>query len=86
MPAVIADLLPVRLVWQQGHGGVARMHGVQVRLTAPPDIGCGPLLALDYVPGELATVQTKFEAERDMHPHEKAAAARLLQELTGGAK
>lgn len=83
---MIADLLPVRLVWQHGHGGVARRNGVQVKLSAPPDIGSGPLLALDYVPGELATVQTKFEAERDMTAQEQRAAARLLHELTGGAK
>lgn len=79
---MIADLLPTRLHWEPGHGGMARMGGVEVRLDCPPDLGAGPVLALDYVPGELATVQYRAEAERDMRPDERDAALAQLRRLT----
>lgn len=79
---MIADLLPTRLVWQPGRGGVARMGGVEVPLAAAPDLGAGPVLALDFAPGQLATVQHQLEGERDMRPEERAAARRLLEQLT----
>ena len=77
---MIADLLPTRLYWV-GLRGVARLNGREVRLTAPPDIGV-PLDAMDFAPGQLATVQHPVEGERDMRPEERAAARRLLEQLT----
>lgn len=79
---MIADLLPTRLVWEAGRGGIARRNGTAVRLSAPPDLGAGPVLAADYVPGQLATVQYRAEGERDMRPAEREAADALLRQLT----
>ena len=77
---MIADLLPTRLYWV-GLRGVERLNGREVRLSAPPDIGV-PLEAMDYAPGEVATVMPRREGWRDMTPAEIAAARRLLEQLT----
>ena len=83
---MIAGLLPTRLLWEAGRGGVTRLCGVEVRLEAAPDLGSVPVVAIDYAPGAFATVQPFAEAERDMETHERAAADALLRELTKGAR
>lgn len=81
---MIADLLPVRLVWN-GLQGVARLSGREVRLTEPPDIGV-EFEALDYAPGEVAMVMPRRDRWRDMTPTEIESARLRLEQLTAEVK
>lgn len=84
--AVIADLLPTRLYFVAIRGGVARKDGVEVRLTAAPDLGDGPVDRIDYAPGEIAAVMYPRGPWRDMFDYEVVAAVALLDALTKGAR
>ena len=82
----MSDLLySTRLRWD-GRRGVAKLRGCAVALPAPPDLGGGPVHAVDYVPEvRLAEIAPRAcDGRRDMTPDEIAAADRLLARLTGG--
>lgn len=83
---MIADLLPTRLHFAALRGGVARMAGVEVRLTEAPDLGAGPVDRCDYVPGEIAAVMYPRQGWRDMTAEEIDAAKALLERLTKEAR
>lgn len=83
---MIADLLPTRLYFVAMRGGVARMGGVEVRLTEAPDLGNGPVDRVDYAPGEIAAVMYPRNGWRDLSPDEIAAAQALLERLTKEAR
>lgn len=80
---MIADLLPTRLWWEGGRG-VARLHGREVVLTAPPQVPGLDVVAIDWAPGEASIVMPRNEGWRDLHPHEVAAVRALLEHLTKG--
>ena len=70
-----------RLVWEPGRGGAATRRGRTVPLAAPPDLGGGPVYAVDYCPFVIATVSRHVsEPPADMRPDEIAAALELLRE------
>lgn len=69
------------MAWNLAGVALGVAGGREVRLSAPPDIGV-PLEAMDYAPGEVATVMPRREGWRDMTPAEIAAARRLLEQLT----
>lgn len=73
-----------RLRYSQGQcSGVAKLHGVCVRLTAPPALPCCPGLAeIDYVPElHLGRIREQCSGWRDMEAHECREADALLREL-----
>ena len=74
-----------RLRWDSRHG-VAKLHGRVVALYQAPDLGGGPVHAVDYVPEvHLAEIQPRAcDCRRDMLPQEIEAADRVLGELVGG--
>ena len=74
---------PTRLYWA-GMRGIARANGREVRLVAPPHLPGLQVDALDYIPGQLATLMPKRDGWRNMEQHEIAAAAQLLEQLTKG--
>lgn len=79
-------LYSTRLRWA-GAAGAAKLHGVLVPLAAAPDLGEGPVHALDYVPEVcIADVQPRAcDRRRDMTAAEVKAADALLAALTGAA-
>lgn len=71
----ILDRAVCRLYWEPGHGGCAIRNGRIVRLTAPPDLGRGPVYAMDWSPAIVATVtRTVRDAPDLLEPDEIAAA------------
>ena len=64
----------------EGHGGVAKLHGRRVVLTALPALhGVAPYVAIDYVPEiGLHQIMPLGEPWRDMTPAEVAAADQFL--------
>ncbi len=83
---MIADLLPTRLYFVALRGCVARLGGVEVKLSEAPDLGSGPVDRLDYVPGEIAAVMYPRQGWRDLTPAEIGAAQALLERLTKEAR
>jgi len=71
------------LVWAGTRGGVAKLHGRQVKLIAAPAIAGLRIAQIDYRPeiGE-RRVMPCAEAWREMHDREVEAADALLQTLT----
>ena len=60
------DLYTTRLYWC-GMRGVAKLHGVSIRLTRPPVLGGVVVDAIDYVPEvRMATVMFPFSGWREM--------------------
>ena len=73
-----------RLRWSQGQGsGVAKLHGVCVRLTTPPALpSCPDLAEIDYVPEiHLGRIRQACFGWRDMEAHERREADALLRQL-----
>lgn len=70
-----------RLVWY-GRDGVAKLHGLVVELTGPPQLSCLEVECIDYIPEiHLCRVQPARYAWRDMCADEVAAADALLRAL-----
>ena len=67
-----------------GSAGIAKMHGMTVTLTAAPDLGDGPVHAIEYTPEiGLAQVQPRaIDPVRDMTRFEIAIADSILRQLT----
>lgn len=74
---------PTEVRWLDGRG-FAVYHGAGLRLTAPPP-GFDGAVALDYVPGAVATVCFEGEEQRDMTPDEREALSRRLISMHCGA-
>lgn len=75
-------LYATRLYWV-GMRGIAKLHGRQVKLVAPPHLPGLRVDALDYVPEiRLCSVMPYGHGWRDMTPDEVRAADVLLRELT----
>ena len=75
----ILDAAASRLVWEPSRGGSATRKGRSVPLAEPPDLGAGPVHAVDYVPRIVASITPAVhEAPRDMRPDEIAAAEAAL--------
>ncbi len=77
-----------RLYWEPGHGGSATRNGKTVPLESPPDLGRGPVYALDYVPAALFCITRSIhEAPGLMERDEIARADALLVAVScGGAQ
>ncbi len=77
------DLYSTVLVWAGTRGGVAKLHGRQVKLSAAPAIAGLRIAQIDYRPeiGE-RRVMPCAEPWREMHDREVEAADALLQTLT----
>lgn len=73
---------PTRLRWD-GRRGLAKLHGRSVVLYVAPDLGAGPVWAMDYVPSDgIAEVAPRsIDARRAMLPLEIAAADSMLRAL-----
>lgn len=80
------DLDQTALIWYGPRGGVAKLHGRQVRLTAAPPLEGVRVECIDYRPeiGE-RRIQCHAEGWRDMLPAEVLAADQQLQRLLGSA-
>ena len=67
-----------------GSGGIAKYHGKYIPLDAPPDLGSGPVWAVDYVPEHsIADVQPRsIDPVRRMTHSEIRAADDILKGLT----
>jgi hypothetical protein len=77
----ILDAARERLCWDPSRGGAVTHRGRTVRLAAPPDLGRGPVYAVDYVPGCVYCVTRQVGAEpAQLEPDERAAADALLRE------
>jgi hypothetical protein len=76
------DLYQTALIWYGPRGGVAKLHGHQVKLTAAPPLEGVRVECIDYRPeiGE-RRIQLHAEGWRDMLPAEVAAADAALQRL-----
>ena len=81
-------LYSTRLYWA-GMRGIAKLHGHEVRLVAPPllpGFEAMILAGVDYVPEiHLAQVMPRGERWRDMTMHEIAASDRLLRAIVAAA-
>lgn len=67
-----------RLRWDAVKG-VAKLHGVSVALTEPPNLGRGPVFRVDYRPEEAyAVVQYPGQPPRNMDADEARSADNLL--------
>jgi hypothetical protein len=77
------NLYSTVLVWAGTRGGVAKLHGRQVKLIAAPAIAGLRIAQIDYRPeiGE-RRVMPCAEAWREMHDREVRAADALLRVLT----
>lgn len=74
-----------RLIWQGTRGGIAKLHGRVVQLTAAPEIHDLRIVAIDYVPEiGLRQVMPFGHGWRDMTDEEVRAADRVLAALCGG--
>jgi hypothetical protein len=75
-------LYTTRLYWV-GMRGIAKLHGRQVKLVAPPHLPGLRVDSLDYVPEiRLASVMPSGHGWRDMNADEIRAADVLLRQLT----
>lgn len=72
---------PTVLYWI-GLRGVARHAGREVKLTAPPALPGLRIDGIDYRPGCIAQVMPYAERWRDMTEAERAAAHKVLLEMT----
>jgi hypothetical protein len=73
-----------RLRWSQGRGGgIAKLHGRSVPLTALPELRCCPdMVEVDYVPEiSLGRIREATEGWRDMGAQERREADALLRRL-----
>jgi hypothetical protein len=73
-----------RLRWD-GRSGVSKINGLVVALTSPPDLGAGPVHAVDYIPCiHLQLIQPRAcDPVRDwMSAEEIAGAERVLAGVT----
>ena len=76
----VLDYCVMRVVWDPARGGGIIRGGQFQRLQYPPDLGRGPVYAVDWVPSSIARVSRSVsEPECDMEPDEIAAARRLLE-------
>ena len=80
------NLYSTVLVWAGARGGVAKLHGRQVKLIAAPTIAGLRIAQIDYRPeiGE-RRVMPCAEAWREMHDREVSEADALLRTLTNDA-
>ena len=77
-------LYATRLYWAGGRG-IAKLHGREVKLTAPPHLPGLELDAIDYTPEvRCAMVMPRRAGWRDMTREEIAAADQLLRTMTEG--
>ncbi len=75
-------LYSTRLYWA-GMRGIAKLHGDEVKLQAPPHLPGMQIDGIDYVPEiALHQVMPKHERWRDMTPAEVQQADVLLRTLT----
>lgn len=67
-----------------GSAGIAKMRGMTVSLTTAPDLGDGPVHAIEYTPEiGIAQVQPRaIDPVRDMTRFEIAIADSILRQLT----
>jgi len=71
-----------RLFYRQGREGLAKLHGKEHPLTAPPSILGLALDGIDYVPEvAVARIQERCNGWRDMTIQEIRAADTLLRQL-----
>lgn len=71
-----------RLVWDPARGGAATRKGRTVPLERAPDLGTGPVYAVDYSPCILASVtRTVGDRADDMRPAEISAAEEFLRQF-----
>jgi hypothetical protein len=76
-------LYSTRLYWAGTRGGIAKLHGVLVRLTIEPDLPGVRVVAIDYIPEiGMRSVMPYACAWRDMTDDEARAADALLVLLT----
>lgn len=76
----LLDAAVCRLVWDPARGGAATRKGRTVRLVEPPDLGGGPVYAMDWAPRVIATVtRSVHDPAGDMTRDEIAAADELLR-------
>ena len=76
-------LYATRLYWAGTRGGIAKLHGRLVQITAAPEIPGLRIVAIDYVPEiGLRQLMPYGHAWRDMTDTEAAQADALLQTLT----
>lgn len=69
-----------RLVWEPGRGGAATRNGHTVKLSAPPDLGRGPVYAMDYARRIIASVRrTVGDKDEDMTAEERAGAEAIIE-------
>lgn len=73
--------IQTRLAWWPPRMHVAMRDGVVVQLTEPPDLGGGPVEAIDYAPMLYGIIRRRPDspAEEAMTQHECRAADRLLR-------
>lgn len=75
-------LYSTRLLWQGTRGGIAKLHGRMVQLTAAPEIPGLRLVAIDYIPEiGLRQIMPYAAAWRDMSDGEARAADAVLAAL-----
>lgn len=76
------DLYSTALIWYSPRQGVAKLHGRQVQLTAPPELPGSRVVMVDYRPeiGE-RRIQRFDGPATDMTVDEVAAADALLKRL-----
>lgn len=78
----LLDAAVCRLVWDPARGGSATRKGRTVRLTEPPDLGRGPVYAVDWVPRAIASItHSVHSAPCDMLQDEIEAAKGILREF-----
>jgi hypothetical protein len=80
---VSAALYSTGLWWTPGRGGLAKLHGREVRISEPPVIGGVAVHAICYVPEvhDLEIHRVPHEPRGDMTPAEVAEADQLLARL-----
>ena len=75
---MIADWLPLRLLWRAGSGGMARSRDVVMMLVEAPVLGFS-YTELDFAPGACALVRRRaWDAIDDLLPSEVAACLAFL--------
>lgn len=79
------DLYTTRLRWHHGRG-IGKLYGRSIALDRAPDLGGGPVEALDFTPevGVCEVRQRACDPKRTMTREEIHAADRLLRSLFGG--
>lgn len=80
------DLYFTRLRWSGSvRRGVAKLHGMRVELTTPPDLGTGAVAELDYAPemGCREIRRTPVDRWEQMTTDEIGRADEMLRALCG---